>query len=76
MIIRVDWNGNSENVTVYQAGCYSVSKVFTVGTAEKPGEFDFFHLTLDNGAHELHLKGPGTAYIMNDQGKTIDVLRP
>jgi hypothetical protein len=46
MIIRVDWNGNSENVTVYQAGCYSV------------------------------LKGPGTAYIMNDQGKTIDVLRP
>ena len=74
MLVRVNWaqpnsDGNSTYHT-YEARDYYVEKF----EKETPTRFRVV-LNVDKEAHELFLGRGDAAYIMNDQGKTIDVVR-
>lgn len=72
MIVRVDWAKLNENggamSHVYEAHEYFVERRMR----ETP---EVVRLILDCDRHDLCLSGGDQVYIMNNEGKTIDIIR-
>jgi hypothetical protein len=79
MIVKVAWaQPNSEGhqmYHVYQASEYLVEFLGWSGSSGGPSGPSQARLMIDGDAHEIYLSHGDTAYIMNDEGKTIDVVR-
>lgn len=60
---------------MYQCGDYSVTP-FTDDQSTGPnGPAVYTQLILDGGKHDIRLGGGDKAFIMNDDGKTIDIVQ-
>ena len=68
MFIRIDWGGTGRNYTVHQATKY------VVVVADEAGDKSHQILTIDD-SREVCLGIDDVAYVMNDNGKTIDTIR-
>jgi hypothetical protein len=66
MILRVDWGNGSQ--TVYQARKYALVR------CDQSSGPSYFDLHIDD-TYEISLGNGATLYVMNEQGKTIDVVR-
>ena len=68
MVIRVDWvNVGHKLYHVYEASDYFVEPSDSTESQVR--------LVLDNGKHDMLLSGGDVAWIMNNDGKTIDTIR-
>jgi hypothetical protein len=72
MIVRIEWAKPNENggrmYTVYEAHEYFVERRLQ----ETP---EVIRIMLDVTKHDLCLSAGDAAYIMNNDGKTIDVIK-
>ena len=79
MIVRVNWNSpNSDGHQMYhtyEASQYLVEYLGFSGSSNGPSGPCRVRLILDGDKHDIALSGGDTAYIMNNEGKTIDVIR-
>lgn len=91
MIVRVNWNqwkkdacenpgpnAVREMYHVYQCDNYMVEITGYSGSSDGPCGPSQLMLHLDGrteGAHMLAMSGGDEAFIMNDNGKTIDIIR-
>jgi hypothetical protein len=79
MIVRIDWNKpNSDGhkmYHVYQASEYFVEELGYSGSGLGPSGVSSLRLMLDGDKHDICLCHGDTAFVMNDLGKTIDVIR-
>jgi hypothetical protein len=91
MIVRVNWQawknnpveanpkGPADMYHVYQCTNYLVEIMGYSGSSLEEGGPSRVNLFLnpgtDGGSNEILLSNGDTAYIMNDAGKTIDVIR-
>jgi hypothetical protein len=79
MFIRIQWampNSDGFNMThTYQCGDYFVGPYKDPTTCGPNGPSTYTHLILDGGKHDIRLGGDDKAYVMNDNGKTIDTIQ-
>jgi hypothetical protein len=78
MFINVVWGLRVNDTPIrhmFQCNDFTICPVTDHQSTGPGGPAVYQHLVLDNGKHELKLSSGDTAYIMNDDGKTIDVLR-
>lgn len=65
MFIRVNWSQQlPEAYTIYHCDKIYVS-----------GDCNHMQLTLDEGKNEVHISNGDVAFLMNDDGKTIDKIQ-
>ena len=79
MIVRVNWaQPNSDGhqmYHVYQATEYFVETTGWSGSLNGPSGPSNVRLMLDGDKHDICLSNGDTAFVMNDDGKTVDVVR-
>jgi len=79
MIIRVNWavpvTTPGEIPTLKMYHTYQASEYFVEFNLNPNGTTDSIRLMLDGDKHDISLSGDDVAYIMNDEGKTIDSIR-
>lgn len=82
MIVRVNWaQPNSDGHSmyhVYEAAEYFVEwmdKRVGFGPSEEQKPITHARLMLDGDKHDIYLSNGDTAYIMNSEGKTVDIIR-
>lgn len=79
MIVKVDWaKPNSDGFKMYHV--WECSEYFVEVTGYKGDSINGsspsnIRLMLDCDKHDIVLNGGDTAYVMNDSGKTIEVVR-
>lgn len=78
MFIRVIWamptHDGHNMYHMYEATEYLVCPYTDDASYGPNGPIVYTQITLDHGSHDIRLGGGDKAYVMNNDGKTIDII--